>query len=388
MRSSPKVSIVIVNLDHADLTIDCVSSIIDNTEAGLYEIIVVDNGSTAPEIEKLIRLQSRDITLVRLNRNLFFGEANNIAAERARGEYIVVLNNDVKVDRHWLTELLGVLENEICAGAVGPKILYPDGTLQEAGSYILPDGWTVQMGKSGPAPLHYDARPQPVDYCSAACLIMKRSNFLQLGGFDPIFDPAYFEDVDLCIRLRSLGLFTYYCSQAVVFHEENVTSRRIWTPKQRQDYIVNNHDKFFKRWGDYLQQRMNANCEPASLPPIKWDPEPELATTKKIALLYLSHTLTTSPPSQSMLMISHAFQESHDVIIAGDEIVSRCRVYSLCRELGLNPGSFRVRNISDVNQSEADIIISFGQNTKRISHAHFVFERDWQQLLEFMERLN
>ena len=221
----PKVSIVIVNLDRAALTLDCVEAVIAHTDRGLYEIIVVDNGSAAAEVEKLVQA-SHQFKLVPLDRNMFFGEASNIGAEHGSGDYVLFLNNDVTV-QGWLDTLLSVLNTEYRAGAVGPKIVHPNGELLEAGCVVRPDGWGVQIGKAGTGlPLSFIDDTRVTDYCSGACLLMRRKVFLDLGGFDPIFDPAYFEDVDLAIRLRSIGLFTYYCGNVTVCHEESVTSSR------------------------------------------------------------------------------------------------------------------------------------------------------------------
>ena len=230
MSAPPMVSIIIVNLNGVALTESCIRSVCAHTARGTFEIVIVDNGSSPAEIEQLSRLSQGDITLIPLGRNLFFGEANNIGVEKARGEYVVLLNNDAEVTAGWLERLMATLHGETAAGAVGPRFLYPDGRLQEAGAFIRPDGYSLQQGKAGTAPpSSFHETPQPVDYCSAACLLMRRQHFLELGGFDPFYEPAYYEDVDLALRLRSIGLLTYYCGEAVVVHQENATSNAMWT---------------------------------------------------------------------------------------------------------------------------------------------------------------
>ena len=147
MQTRPQVSIIVVNRNRADLTLDCVDAIAKYTDNSLYEILVVDNGSAAVEVEALARASVDNFRLIALDRNMFFGEANNIGVENAAGEYVLLLNNDATVTHGWLNQLLTVLNNEYCAGAVGPKLLYPDGNLQEAGAYIGSDGWTFQLGR-------------------------------------------------------------------------------------------------------------------------------------------------------------------------------------------------------------------------------------------------
>jgi GT2 family glycosyltransferase len=102
---------------------------------------------------------------------------------------------------------------------------------------------------------------------------MRRSDFLNLGGFDPIFDPVYFEDADLAMRLRSLGLFTYYCGRAVVYHHTEATWRREWTPDERDRIISANHANLLKRRGDFLKRRVHEDSEPDCLASLKWESE-------------------------------------------------------------------------------------------------------------------
>jgi GT2 family glycosyltransferase len=331
MSAPPMVSIIIVNLNGVALTESCIRSVCAHTAPGTFEIVIVDNGSSPAEIEQLSRLSQGDITLILLGRNLFFGEANNIGVERARGEYIVLLNNDAEVTAGWLERLMAVLRGEPAAGAVGPRFLYPDGRLQEAGAFIRPDGYSLQQGKAGTAPpSSFHETPQPVDYCSAACLLMRRRHFLELGGFDPLYEPAYYEDVDLALRLRSIGLLTYYCGEAIVAHHENATSNAMWTVKRFEELISQSHGRFAKRWGGYLKARMAQECEPAPLPALHWQAEPEIVAPNAIAL-HLNEPLTLNDISKSFLEVASALSEICPVMLVFDNIYSRCRVYSLCR---------------------------------------------------------
>lgn len=381
----PKVSIVIVNLNRAALTLDCVKSIVAHTERDLYEVIVVDNGSAAAETEKLVQA-SHQFKLIPLDRNMFFGEASNIGAEHGSGDYVLFLNNDVKVTAGWLDALLAVFNTEYRAGAAGPKIVYPNGELQEAGCVVRPDGWGVQIGKSGmELPLSFIDATRIVDYCSGSCLLMRRRVFLDLGGFDPIFDPAYFEDVDLAIRLRSIGLFTYYCGGATVCHEESVTSNRIWSAERRREYIRINHDRLLTRWGAYLRGRLDEDREPTALAPIAWSPEPALADANSI-VLYCSTPPDGGMLGRSLLQTAVAFQDVLEIVIAADEIFSRCRIYSLCREFGLSLRSFQVRKISEVDQSTSKLFVTFDKALpSQFAGRQFAFPGGGQALVRFLE---
>lgn len=385
MSSCVKVSIIVLNHNRSDLTNECVKAVIENTESGSYELIVVDNGSGAEQIERLV--VPPIVTVLRLSRNLFFGEANNIAAERANGEYLVLLNNDAKVTSGWLTAMLRVFDENFDVGAVGPKFLFPDGSLQEAGAFILPDGGTMQLRFAGtPLLARYVNRVQVVDYCSAACLLMRKSDFLSLGGFDPIFEPAYYEDVDLAVRLRSIGLFSYYCGHAEVFHQQHATSHQIWTAEQLDKFATANYHRFNKRWGDYLRRRMQGPCEPAALAPVTWSAEPAPVGKPRL-VLYSSNTVNVSEASRRLLVVASAFQQSHDVVIAADEVISRCRIYSLCREFGIGLTSFRTGNISDLPELGSDLVVTFDIDGRTCGHFQnqIAFERDGDRLLELLD---
>ena len=389
MQTRPKVSIIIVNRNRADLTHDCVDAIVKHTDNSLYEILVVDNGSVAAQVKMLVHASLDNFRLIALNRNMFFGEANNIGVENATGEYVVLLNNDVNVTHGWLDQLLTVLNNEFLAGAVGPKFLYPDGKLQEAGAFVGTDGWAFQLGQGGRrVPPDYADATQVVDYCSAACLLMRKGDYLNLGGFDPVFEPAYFEDADLAIRLRARGLFTYYCGQASVYHHAEVTSRREWTADQRDEIISTNHERFVRRWGDFLKRRVSDDCEPDARPAIKWEPE-RASNAFGAALLYSSIPLAASDNSRRLLEVASALQDCFDVVIAVDETFSRCRVYSLCREFGLELNTFRVRKISEIDPSKCAAVVTFGRegSAEPIFGSHIVFERDGHKLLQLVETI-
>lgn len=381
---SAKVSIVIVNLEQAALTLDCVASIEAHTERGLYEIVVVDNGSAPEEVETLAKASDR-FKLLPLNRNMFFGEASNIGAEHASADLVLFLNNDVEVTPGWLQPLLATLDSADRAGAVGPKIVHPNGELLEAGCFIRPDGWGIQIGKSGMIlpPAWADAT-RIVDYCSGACLLMRRDTFLALGGFDPTFDPAYFEDVDLAIRLRAIGLFTYYCGATAVRHLESVTSNRIWTREERDRVIAINRGRLVQRWGGYLQDRIARDVDPAPLAPVAWEPE-RASRGKGSIVFYAPEPLRADAAGQSLLRAASTVQGRCDVILAADEIFSRCRVYSLCREFGVDLKSFQVRRLSEVDQAGCRLIVSAGAKAgQSFAARHLDVDLDGAELLRFL----
>ena len=195
---------------------------------------------------------------------MFFGGGCNIGAKTARGKFLLFLNNDVFITPGSVDRLIALYKSSFSPGAVGPKFLYPNGVLQEAGAFVLPNGWTFQQGKARAQPdRHFAHGIHIVDYCSAACLLVERQIFKKYRGFDPIFQPAYFEDVDLCLRLRKDGLYTYYDSDVIVYHEEHTTSVALWSREKITAINVANHQKFLERWSTYLESRSQNAGQPS-----------------------------------------------------------------------------------------------------------------------------
>jgi len=383
---SQKVSIIIVNLNQAELTVGCVDSIAAHTKDRPYEIILVDNGSRADEIAILNSAADR-FKLIRLDRNMFFGEASNLGAEQATGDLVLFLNNDIKVTAGWIEPLINVLETEYCAGAVGAKILHPNNELLEAGGIIRPDGWGIQVGKGGmKLPPGFADATRITDYCSGACLLMRTEIFLDLAGFDPIYDPAYFEDVDLAIRLRSKGLFTYYCGASVVYHEESVTSNQIWSAEERLDHVAANHKRLMQRWGGYAAGRLYADLEPQPLAAVKWEPDVIPSPSAYKIILYSAHALKADASCRPLLGVAAALQNYCCVVIATKETYSRCHIYALCREFGVALTSFGVRSITAVDQRSCQLIVTFGEISEPPLWApHLAFEQDGGELLTLFD---
>jgi GT2 family glycosyltransferase len=196
------------------------------------------------------------LELIRLEENLGFGQGSNIGAERARGRFLVFLNNDAFVTPNWLGALIGLLEKVPCAGGAGPRFIWPDGRLQEAGSFMTESGDSIQVGRNFKP---YDPREEfevrIVDYCSAACLAVPKTIFAEVGGFDPVYQVAYYEDVDLCFKILAKKKFIYYCPDATVVHLSGMTATTVGDPVQLAKIITANRDTFLGRWGDLLRAR-------------------------------------------------------------------------------------------------------------------------------------
>jgi GT2 family glycosyltransferase len=247
--AAPSVSIVIPAYNNLTFTLECLASL--QAAGGLEhaEVIVIDDASADTTRDVLARVAG--LTVIANPENLGFIRTCNRAAEATRGEYLVFLNNDVQVRPGWLEALVKAFVEEPDAGAVAPKMLFPDGRLQEAGARIGVDGASEMIGLfEDPALPRWNVRRE-VDYASGACLMLRRAVFAELGGFDLTFAPAYCEDADLCFRLRERGLRVIYEPTSEIVHHLSVTSNSIDTGYKHR-LATRNQQAFVERWGERL----------------------------------------------------------------------------------------------------------------------------------------
>ncbi len=264
----PLCSIVIPVFNKIEYTRRCLEQVLKITPEHLYELIVIDNGSTDGTAEYLAALKGRVRVLTNVE-NLGFVDACNQGASVARGRYLVFLNNDTLPLNGWLEALLGMAERDPAVGAVGAQLIYPDGRLQEAGGIIFSDGSGWNFGRFGdPRDPAYQL-PVEVDYCSGAALLVRRELFQHLGGFDRRYAPAYYEDADLCFAIRSLGYKVMYCPEARVVHFEGITAGTDLSDGFKR-YQAINREKFVSKWSAELA-RQDPPPFAAGRPPITAD---------------------------------------------------------------------------------------------------------------------
>jgi O-antigen biosynthesis protein len=253
----PDVTVVMLTYNRWDLTKEALRLLAESTEPR-YEVVIVDNASTDGTLDELAHVSGARI--LRNPRNLGFGPATNQGAAMARGRYLLLLNSDAWVRPGWLEPLIDVADADAGVAAVASKLLYPDGRLQEAGSIVWRDGRVRQYGDGDvPNRPEYNFR-RTVDYASAACLLVRRSAFIAVGGFDPRFAPVYCEDVDLCLALAAGPGCVVYQPRSVVEHVRGASS----TGGVQSTRIERNRRLLRARWRVVLDRR----------PPETWRLEP------------------------------------------------------------------------------------------------------------------
>jgi GT2 family glycosyltransferase len=218
--AQPDVSIILVLYNQAELTFGCLSAIVETLGQAPFgvEVIIADNASSDETTALLDRIEGA--TIQRHSANLHFLKAVNLAAKAVRGEHILLLNNDAQLLPGALASALRTLRSADTIGAVGGRIILPDGTLQEAGSIIWNDGACTGYAR-GEDPNGPDVMFQrDVDYCSGAFLLTPAALFARMGGFDERFAPAYYEETDYCVRLWEAGYRVVYDPDAAIVHYE------------------------------------------------------------------------------------------------------------------------------------------------------------------------
>jgi O-antigen biosynthesis protein len=248
--SDPLVSVIVPTFGQVAFTLRCLSSIANHQPAVPIEVIVVDDAWRGLDGAALDLVHG--IRLIRNETNLGFLCSCNRAAAVARGRYLLFLNNDTEVlDDNWLAPMIALFRQRPDTGAA-------DGRLQEAGGIVWQDGsgWNFGRLEDPSTPAYNYVRE--VDYCSAAALMVEQHIFARLGGFDEIYAPAYFEDADLCFRLRQIGLKTLYQPQSVVIHHEGMSHGRDINFGIKS-YQVANRGKFINRWRNVLSKEHYCN---------------------------------------------------------------------------------------------------------------------------------
>ena len=260
----PLVSILIPTRNQVELLRQCVTTLTRLTDYPHWEAIVIDNGSDDPEALRYLAELAGQARwrVLRDPRPFNYSALNNLAAREARGDYLALLNNDIEViDGSWLGEMLShACRPEV--GAVGAKLLYPDSTIQHGGVVLGTDRGDGFGGVAGPAQKGlarnaggYAGRAcltQSFSAVTAACLVVDRTKFEQVGGLDEAHLAVSYNDVDFCLRLREAGYLNVWTPFAQLIHHESVSRGR--------DRSAKNHERFMReraymlqRWGDALR---------------------------------------------------------------------------------------------------------------------------------------
>lgn len=256
--AQPLVSIIIPTKDQLPILQRCVESLLEKTTYTHYELLIVDNASETPEAKAWLAgvesMGEEKVRVLRYPHPFNYSAINNMAAREARGEYLVLLNNDTAViSESWLDELLNHAQRPE-VGIVGAKLLYPDARIQHAG---------VLLGLRGPADhpfigeaidatgyMHRLQVDQNYSAVTAACLMIRKDIYEEVGGLDEARFKVSYNDIDLCLKVRELGYLTVWTPHAVVLHEGSVSQTKVDTNAQeaKRKRFAAEQDAMYEKW--------------------------------------------------------------------------------------------------------------------------------------------
>ena len=243
--ADPLVSVIIPAFNHTEVTLSCLRSIEQHLPTVPFEVIVGNDCSTAADFERVRSVAGIEVADMPVNSG--FGHNCNNAASKARGEFLYFLNNDTQITEGAIDNLVETFEMFPQTGIAGSKLIFPDGTVQDAGGIVWNDGsaWNYGRGKAPDTPeLDYC---RVADYVAGASLMIRKDLFDELGGFDDLYAPAYYEDTDLCMKVRQRGLEVRYQAKSEVVHNEGTSYGTDVNQEGKHNQVIN-REKFLDRW--------------------------------------------------------------------------------------------------------------------------------------------
>lgn len=372
---APKVSIVIPCYNQVAYTYACVRSIIENTDFNEtpYEIVIADDVSTdaTAEIGKYIE----GLVISRNAENQGFLKNCNQAVNKARGEYLLFLNNDTRVREKWLSYLVRRIESEPDIGMVGSKLVYPDGRLQEAGGIIWSDGSGWNYGRlDDPEKPDYNY-VKDVDYISGAAIMISRRLWDEIGGFDERYAPAYCEDSDLAFEVRKHGKRVVYEPRSVVVHYEGISNGTDVEGSGLKKYQKVNQEKFREKWKEELKKQSENTG----------DPNPFKARDRsqgKKCILVIDHYVPTwdkdAGSKTTMQYLKLFLKKGYNVKFLGDNFLHEEPYTSKLLDMGIEVlyGEYYQTNIWDYLKKNRDMIDIAYLNRPHIAIKYIDFIKD------------
>ncbi len=258
-EKEPMASILIPTKDHVEVTKKCLDSVYTKTNYRNFEVILIDNGSVEKETLKLFeeyKKKYKNFRVLREDIEFNYSKLNNLAVKKAKGDYLVLLNNDTEIiTENWLGILVGyAMQPHV--GAAGPKLLYPDETVQHAGVILGLGGVAshAYIGSNRNELGMYGRLRVPYNYAAVtgACLCVSKKKFEEVGGLEEDLKVAY-NDVDFCLKLLKAGYYNVEIPMVEVYHYES-KSRGSDLDADKIDRFNAEQDYMWEKWGDILSE--------------------------------------------------------------------------------------------------------------------------------------
>jgi glycosyltransferase involved in cell wall biosynthesis len=382
------VSVVVVGRNNFELTSKSVESVLTHTGKDV-EIVLVDNGSDSHVLENLFeKFGDTRVSILSVGAKRSFGEGGNIGAESATGEILVFLNNHVTVTENWLEPLVHEVQTNPDVGAVGPKFLYPDGSIREAGAFLDRNGQSVQRGKGQSSGAGLFNEKREVEYVSEDCFAIRKNDFLKVGGFNFVYEPGNYEEADLGFSIRAAGLTVVYQPESTVIDVGTQTIPNAASTPLVEGVVEMNRIKFLNRWGNgKIPSRLTLDSQ---------TPPKAIVSVGQTVVIYTPFDLVFGGGEKYILSVAHAYSFSgFRTILATKARYSRVRLMALGLDFGLDLGLVELSTLDEV-RSPVDIFITMGNEVYppvepigkiNIHHCQFPFPPE-SQTDEQVSRLN
>ena len=258
-NTTDKVSIVIPTKDKTDILLKCIESIFKKSSYRNFEVIVVDNNSSEKEffnyMEQCKELYGKQFKYLRAEIPFNFSALVNLGVQASDGEYVLLLNNDTEViTEDWIEGMIEQAQRPT-TGVVGVKLLYPNNTIQHAGVVMGLGGAAghvlVGEDRDGPGYFNYVNMQNNYSAVTAACIMIRRSVWDEVNGFDENFTVEY-NDVDFCLKVRELGLNNIYLPHVELYHYESISRGHPHMTKESYERHVREINLLKNKWMDYI----------------------------------------------------------------------------------------------------------------------------------------
>lgn len=349
----PKVTVIIVNYKKPIMTAIAVYAAAKALVNYEHEIILFDNENNNFWTEFFYRYLKniKSLQILSSPKNLYFGEANNLALDVSRGDYIFFLNNDAFIKQNYFDELVSALEKDSTYAAVCPTFIGKDLVISEVGGYISEFGDVLQKAKG--LPLNDDFmkfigkdKIFEIEYGSAAGFLIRKEALKTLGGFDYFYEPLYYEDTDLCMRIKDAGLKIGCVPSSICLHLENTTTRE-FLADFFHGQIASSRKKFLQRWvyGKGDKRRL---------------PHFEENRKEHTVAIYTPFEINIGGGENYILSIGEALSEEYNIVLISDNKPSQTRVYFVMQDLGIKPYPITIYSTEEAEALSFDIAVVMG----------------------------
>jgi GT2 family glycosyltransferase/glycosyltransferase involved in cell wall biosynthesis/tetratricopeptide (TPR) repeat protein len=358
----PLISVVMLNYYKPIYTFFAILAVLNSFGKNDVEVIVIENGGELSDYEFLKRYFAsiRNVKLIKMQDNKYFGEGSNIGTDQARGQYILYLNNDCFLSPDYAQYARAFLSAKPDVHAVGALLLFPDGTIQEFGGLVSDCGTVIQRAKGMPLDsLKTRDLPEKVDYVSAACLLLSRSALNCVAGFDLAFEPFYYDDTDLCKRLNLTGFDIFVNPKMTATHIENASTREYLGEAGFYSMVSEHKDFFSRRWLKNRGEGAYVRCRDGSHQTARLAGD-AAKRRKPVALVYTPFDICPGGGERYLLTTARALSQDYEVILCSKELFSKARVLHVLAALGIPEFEFDIcGGFGEISARRHEIAVSF-----------------------------